>query len=143
MSNLNAYGVSSSKNSSERGIGTVQPVRNIETTQPQSENTGVGRVIRRVFTPSERNSYTPPANTSRREVRRNNNSNNRRSYYNNNNNERRTYNNDNNQSRNNTYEAPQRTYTPSTPSNSSSSSSGSGSSSAPVRTFRRQRQNKI
>jgi hypothetical protein len=121
MYNLNAYRNTSSGNSGRSGIGTVQPVRNTGITQPQSENTGVGRVIRRVFTPSERNSSTPPAttNNTRRNTRRN-------------------ANNNNNQTRNNTYEAPQRTFTPSTPSSSSSSSSSSGSgSSAPVRTFRR------
>ncbi|MEO6893551.1 MAG: hypothetical protein ABI136_00880 [Ginsengibacter sp.] len=128
--NLGAYNNNSALGG-ERG--NVQPVRNNATGVTTESPTGVGRVIRRVFTPTERNTNTQPANTSRREVRR---SNNRSTYYNNNT-ERRT--NNNNETRNNTYEAPTRTYTPSTPSNSSSSpsSSGSGSGSAPVRTFRR------
>jgi hypothetical protein len=108
--------------------GSVQPIRNTQTgVAPESNGTGMGRVIRRVFSPSERNSYTPSANSSRREVRRSNSDNNRRSSY---------YN--NNERRSNSYEAPTRSFSPSTPSSSSSSSSsGSGSSSAPVRTFRR------
>ena len=119
--------------------GNVQPIRNTQTgVAPESNGSGMGRVIRRVFSPSERNSYTPSANSSRREVRRSNSDNNRRSYYNNNT-ERNTYNNNNNnERRSNSYETPTRSFSPSTPSSSSSSSSsGSGSSSAPVRTFRR------
>ena len=133
--NLNAYNNNNLGARSEGG--NAQPIRNAATgVTPQSESTGMGRVIRRVFTPSERNSYTPSANATRREVRRSNNDNNRRSYYNNNT-ERRTSNNDNN-NQNRTYDTPTRSFSPSTPSNSSSSSSsGSGSSSAPVRTFRR------
>ncbi|MEO8822099.1 MAG: hypothetical protein ABI366_00895 [Ginsengibacter sp.] len=130
--NLGAYNNNNLGNRTEGG--NVQPIRSTATgTTPASgtNETGMGRVIRRVFSPSERNTYTPPANATRREVRR---SNNRSTYYNNNT-ERRT---NNNESRNNTYEAPQRSFTPSTPSSSSSSPSGSGSSgSAPVRTFRR------
>jgi hypothetical protein len=116
--NLNVY--NNSGNNTSRG--NVQPIRTINTgtTQP-SRGTGVGNVIRRVFTPSQRNTYVAPRNNSY------------------NNNTRRTYNyNNNNNNNNNTYETPQRTFTPSTPSNSPSSSSEGGSgSSAPVRTFRR------
>ena len=75
------------------------------------QGTGVGNVIRRVFTPSESRTYTQPSNN-------------------------RTYNNENN-TRTNT--APVRTFenSPSVnTTNSNSSSSGSGGS-APVRTFRR------
>ncbi len=112
--NLNVY--NNSGNNTTRG--NVQPIRTINTgtTQP-SRGTGVGNVIRRVFTPSQRSTYVAPSNNS---------------YYNNTN--RRTYSNNNN---NNTYETPQRTFTPSTPSGSSSSSSEGGGGSAPVRTFRR------
>lgn len=117
--NLNVYN-NSTNNTGSRG--NVQPIRttdNSGTTQ-QPRTTGVGTVIRRVFTPSQRSTYTPPSNNT---------SNTRRTYNDNN------YNNNNN---NNNYNTPQRTFTPSTPSNSSSSSSSSGSSnSAPVRTFRR------
>lgn len=133
--NLNAYNNNALGTRGEGG--TVQPIRNnIDGTTPSSGNTGIGRVIRRVFTPSERSSYSPPANSTRREVRRSGN-NNRSSYYNNNT-ERRSYNN-NTERRSDNYEAPQRTFSPSTPSNSSSSSSSSsgGGGSAPVRTFRR------
>jgi hypothetical protein len=110
--NLNVYNNNPSANSGSGG--NVQPIR----TTP-SGTTGVGNVIRRVFTPSQRSTYSPPANNS--------NSNNRRTYNNNN---------SDNNNRNNTYETPQRTFTPSTPSNSQPSSSESGNS-APVRTFRR------
>ena len=112
--NLNVYNNSGNTNTQ----GNVQPIRTIRTgtTQP-SRGTGVGNVIRRVFTPSQRSTYVAPGNNS------SSNSN------------RRTYSNNNN---NNTYQTPQRTFTPSTPSNSQPSSSGSSNSnSAPVRTFRR------
>jgi len=115
--NLNVYNNNSTSNSGSRG--NVQPIRSTGTgtTQP-STGTGVGNVIRRVFTPSQRSTYTPPSNNN----------------YNNN---RRTYNDNNyNSNNNNNYNTPERTFTPSAPSNSSSSSSGS-SNSAPVRTFRR------
>lgn len=117
--NLNVYNNNSTNNSGTRG--NVQPIRtttNSGTTQ-QPRTTGVGTVIRRVFTPSQRSTYTPPSNNTY--------SNNRRTYNNNN------YNNNNS---NNNYNTPQRTFTPSTPSNSSSSSSENNNS-APVRTFRR------
>lgn len=107
--NLNVYGQSPNNNGTR---GNVQPIRT-GTIQP-SGRTGVGTVIRRVFTPSERNSYTQPSNNT----------------------SRRTYNYNRN-SNNNTYETPQRTFTPSAPSNSQSSAPSSNSSSAPVRTFRR------
>lgn len=113
--NLNVYNNNSGSNSTG---GNVQPIRTTQTgTTQQPRTSGVGNVIRRVFTPSQRNSYSPPANNS-------------------NSNNRRTYNNNNSNNNNNTYETPQRTFTPSTPSNSQPSSSGSGNS-APVRTFRR------
>jgi len=116
--NLNVY----NNNSATNRTGTnVQPIRSTGTgtTQP-STGSGVGNVIRRVFTPSQRSTYTPPSN--------NTSGNNRRTY---------NYNNDNyNNNNNSNYNTPQRTFTPSTPSNSSSSSSGN-SNSAPVRTFRR------
>lgn len=112
--NLNVY----NNNTGNNRTGTnVQPIRSTGTgtTQP-STGTGVGNVIRRVFTPSQRSTYTPSNNN-----------------YNNN---RRTYNDNYYNSNNNSYNTPQRTFTPSAPSNSSSSSSGS-SNGAPVRTFRR------
>jgi hypothetical protein len=97
------------------------PVRSVSPPTEQKQ-TGVGNVIRRVFTPS--------ANT-------NSSSNNRR--YNSSSNNR-SYNNDN--SRQNPNPAPVRTFDnspsptpPSAPSNNNNSSSSSGS--APVRTFRR------
>ena len=111
--NLNVYNPNNSSNNNSRG--NVQPIRSTGTgtTQP-GRQTGVGTVIRRVFTPSQRNSYNPPSNNTRR-----------------------TYNyNNNNDNNNNSYQTPQRTFTPSNNSSSSSSSSGS-SNSAPVRTFRR------
>ncbi|MEO8819588.1 MAG: hypothetical protein ABI374_01970 [Ginsengibacter sp.] len=113
--NLNAY------NNGRINTGTRvndQPIRT-ETTQP-NRGTGVGNVIRRVFTPSERrNTYTTPNNT-------------RRTY---NNNNERTYNNN----RNDNYQTPQRSFTPSTSTQSSApaSSPSSSRSSAPVRSFGR------
>ena len=124
--NLNAYGHTGNTgvrgNLQPDGIsrpGTSMPVRSAttETSAPVRRN-GVGNVIRRVFTPSERNTYKPPANNNTR-VYRNTESN-------------RTYNN-NNYNRTES-QAPVRSFTPS---ESSSSSSGSSNSSAPVRTFRR------
>jgi hypothetical protein len=96
------------------------PVRSVSPPSEQKQ-TGVGNVIRRVFTPS---------------VNTNSSSNNRR--YNNNNSNNRSYN--NNDSRQNSNPAPQRTFDnssstrPSAPSNNNNSSSGG---SAPVRTFRK------
>jgi hypothetical protein len=107
-------GVYNNRSTNEGTRINDQPIRT-ETTQP-TRGSGVGNVIRRVFTPSQRrNTYTVPNNNTRRT-------------YNNNN--ERTYNNN----RNNNYQTPQRSFTPSTSSPSSSSSSGS---SAPVRSFRR------
>ncbi len=112
--NLNVY-----NNSGNNGTNTnAQPIRSTGTgtTQP-STGTGVGNVIRRVFTPSQRSTYTPPSNSTQRNTRR-------------------TYNNNNNN--NNNYNTPQRTFTPSTSTQSNSPSSSSPSSnSAPVRSFRR------
>ncbi|MGN6193323.1 MAG: hypothetical protein ACTHOB_00180 [Ginsengibacter sp.] len=130
--NLNAYN-NNSGSGATRGT-PAQPVRTV-TTQPNNgsvpvrsttgttqptRGTGVGNVIRRVFTPSNR-TYTNPNST------RTYNNNNTRVY---NNDNTRTYNNDNSRSY-----TPERSYQPSAP--SSSSSSGSSSGSAPVRTFRR------
>jgi len=114
--NLNGYNNTSTRTSQPRG--NSQPVRT-ETTAPV-RSTGVGNVIRRVFTPSERRSYSTP-----------NSNNNTRTYDNNN---TRTYN--NNRSNTNETRSFDRTPSVSTPSSSSSNSS-SNSSSAPVRTFRR------
>lgn len=106
--NLNVY-------NNER-IGTNpndQTIRNTQTgTVQPSRETGVGRVIRRVFSPQENNTYVRP----------------------NNNTTERTYNNNNQNNSNN--QTPQRSF--SSPAVSSPSSSpSSNSSSAPVRTFRR------
>ena len=114
--NLNGYNNTSTRTSQPRG--NSQPVRT-ETTAPV-RSTGVGNVIRRVFTPSERRSYSTP-----------NSNNNTRTYDNNN---TRTYN--NNRSNTNETRSFDRTPSVSTPSSSSSNSS-SNNSSAPVRTFRR------
>lgn len=106
--NLNAY------NNERIGTNTnPQPIRNTQTgTVQPSRGTGVGSVLRRVFSPRENNTYVTP----------------------NNNNTERTYNNNSNQ--NNSYnQTPQRSF--STPAVSAPSSSSSNSSSAPVRTFRR------
>jgi len=123
--NLNAY--NHTANSGVRGNlqptgvtrqGTAMPVRSSSTEAAATRGSGVGNVIRRVFTPSERRTYTPPSNNTR--VYRNTESN--RTYNNNNNNYNRTEN-----------QAPVRSFTPS----ESSSSSSGNSNSAPVRTFRR------
>jgi hypothetical protein len=112
--NLNAY--------TGGGTTTTQSagVRNsIETTAPATRRTtGVGNVIRRVFSPSS-------------STRTNNNSN--RVYYNNSNSERRSNSNSNSR----TFETPQRTYTPPSVSTPSSSGNNNSSNSAPVRTFKR------
>lgn len=110
--NLGVYNNNRS-NSTESQVNE-QPIRT-ETTQP-NRGSGVGNVIRRVFTPSQRNTYAVPNNNTRR------------SY--NNNNER-----PNNNNRNDNYQTPQRSFTPSTSTESSSPSSSGGS--APVRSFRR------
>ena len=110
--NLGVYN-NNGRNSTESNI-SQQPIRT-ETTQP-NRGSGVGNVIRRVFSPSQRNTYSVPNNNTRRS-------------YNNNNG--RTYNN----SRNDNYQTPQRSFTPSTSTESSSPSSSGGS--APVRSFRR------
>jgi hypothetical protein len=125
--NLNGYNNTSTRTS--QPLGNSQPVRT-ETAAPV-RSTGVGNVIRRVFTPSERRSYnTPNSNTTTPERRSSNN--NIRTY--NNNNDTRTYN--NNRSNTNETRSFDRTPSVSTPSSSSGNSS-SNSSSAPVRTFRR------
>ncbi|MEO6837246.1 MAG: hypothetical protein ABI185_02585 [Ginsengibacter sp.] len=107
--NLNAY---TNRRESNTGITNTSP-------SPIRRNSGVGNVIRRVFTPNRNNSnyYTP--------------TNGNRSYDNSNNN--RSYNNSNNTRTFNTEQAPSRTYN-SSPSISTPSSDGG---SAPVRTFRR------
>jgi len=125
--NLNSYNNTVSRgNSTTRG--TAQPIRRTETAAPV-RNTGVGNVIRRVFTPTERRTYnTPGRNTTSR----------RYSNVNNSNNSINRYDNNNSRSFNNNRSNETRSYTPSvsTPSSSSRSSSSS-SGSAPVRTFRR------
>jgi len=112
--NLGAYNNNGRSTSTESGIGE-QPVRTA-TTQP-TRGSGVGNVIRRVFSPTQRNTYTTP-----------NNNNTRRSYNNNNERTNNSYRNDN--------QTPQRSFTPSTSTESSSPSSSSGGN-APVRSFRR------
>src|SRR6185312_4389056 len=130
--NLNAYNNNGVRPAT--GGTAPQPVRTV-TTQPNNgsvpirtttgtttptRGTGVGNVIRRVFTPSSR-TYNNPNN-------RTYNNNNSRVYSNENS---RTYNNNDNSRTYN--QTPERSY--SAPSSSSSSSSGSSSGSAPVRTF--------
>lgn len=115
--NLNGYNNTVSGTSQPRG--SAQPVRT-ETVAP-ARSTGVGSVIRRVFTPTERRSYNNP-----------NSDNNTRTY---NNNDTRTYN--NNRSNTNETRSFDRSPSVSTPSSSSSGNSNSNSNSAPVRTFRR------
>ncbi|HEU5365408.1 MAG TPA: hypothetical protein VFU62_07745 [Hanamia sp.] len=125
--NLNAY--NHTGNSGVRGnlqpsginpSGTSMPIRSSTTENAAPvRRSGVGNVIRRVFTPSERNTYNRPNNNTR--VYRNTESN-------------RTYNNNNDYNRTEN-QAPVRSFTPSQ--SSPSSSSSSSSSSAPVRTFRR------
>jgi len=121
--NLNSYNNTAASRGSSEASGTAQPVRTMGTSAPVRNNTGVGNVIRRVFTPTERRSYTAPTRSTRRTYS-NNNSNN------NNYNETRNY----TPSRN----TESRSFQPqSSPVRSSSSSGNSGSGSAPVRTFRR------
>ncbi|HEY8660522.1 MAG TPA: hypothetical protein VIL78_15915 [Hanamia sp.] len=108
--NLGAYNNTNNNNSSNTNSVPVRTFRQANTRQ-----TGVGNVIRRVFSPSNNRTYTPSSGNNR------------------------TYNNNN--SGNNNY-TPARTFSnpPSSTNNSSTnnSSSGSGSSgSAPVRTFRK------
>ncbi|MEO8853190.1 MAG: hypothetical protein ABI359_05395 [Ginsengibacter sp.] len=109
--NLNVY-------NNER-IGTNrndQPIRNTQTgTVDPSRGSGVGRVLRRVFSPQENNTYVRP----------------------NNNNNDRTYNNNNSNQNNSNNQTPQRSFSSPSVSSPSSSSPSSNSSSAPVRTFRR------
>lgn len=117
--NLNAY-----KNEGNTGVrGNWQPSG---TTQPATSapvrRSGVGNVIRRVFTPTERNSYRAPSQQNTRVYR---NTENQRSYNNDN------YNNNNNNRQ--SYQPPVRSFSPS---ESSTPSSGSNNS-APVRSFRR------
>jgi len=112
--NLGAYDNNNGRSTSTESSIGEQPVRTA-TTQP-TQRTGVGNVIRRVFSPAERNTYTPPNNNTRRTY--------------NNNNERA-----NNSYRNDNYQTPQRSFTPSTNTESSSPSSSGGN--APVRSFRR------
>jgi hypothetical protein len=132
--NLNAYnnnpGSGTTRGTPAQPVRTVTtqpnngsvPVRSATGTTQPTRGTGVGNVIRRVFTPSSRTYYNSNNRT--------NNNNNTRVYSNENS---RTYNNDNSRTYNQT---PERSYQPSTPS-SSSSSGNSGGGSAPVRTFRR------
>ena len=120
--NLNAY-----TNRSYTNTGATSP-------SPIRRTSGVGNMIRRVFTPNRNNNYYTPSNGNRSY----NNSNSNRSYNNSNND--RSYNNSNNTrtfNSNTEQQAPARTFnsTPSAPSVSTPSSSGNGS--APVRSFGR------
>lgn len=121
--NLNPYNNNSLSNSrigirnevrSNISNSSSAPVRTFGSQRPNT-NTGVGNVIRRVFTPSENRTNNRTNNNIR---------NSNRSYENNRSTERPSY------------QAPTRTFEPSSNSNSNSSS-GSNNSSAPVRTFRR------
>jgi hypothetical protein len=90
------------------GVKT-SPVR---TFKPTNQGTGVGNVLRRVFTPSENNSYTAPKSNNR------------------------TYRSSDNDRP--AYTPPTRTFNNAPSSNNTSTPSSSGSSgSAPVRTFRK------
>ncbi len=104
--NLAAYNTSNNQVNRVATQGDV-PARIFS--QPR-QGTGVGNVIRRVFTPSNNNYYTPSSSNNR------------------------TYSNDNNTR--NTNSTPARTFDSAPSTNNSNSSSGS-SGSAPVRTFRK------
>lgn len=115
--NLNPYtnnrsGVINNGNTGVRGSNSTNTA---PSPAPIRRSSGVGNVIRRVFTPNRnnRNNYVDPSN-------------NNRSYNNSNNN--RTFNNE--------VRTPSRDFN-SSPSVSTPSSSGNSNSSAPVRTFRR------
>jgi hypothetical protein len=108
--NLNPYNTESNSRND-------QPIRNT-VTGVEPRGSGVGNVIRRVFTPQQSRTYVTPNNNTNRTY------------------EARSYN------ENNSNQTPQRTFNNNnynnTPSVSTPSSSGSGnSSSAPVRSFRR------
>lgn len=120
--NLNSYNTGATRGSSPRG--TAQPIRTTEVNAPVRNSSGVGNVIRRVFTPTERRTYTPPANNNRATRRSFSNQNTRNYNYN----ETRNY----TPSRS----TETRSYEPSS-SVSTPSSSGNSGGSAPVRTFRR------
>jgi len=94
---------------------SAAPVRTFSQPQTQTRQTGVGNVIRRVFTPST-NERSSSSSSNRRE-----------------------YNNNSNNSRSNTQPAPVRTFdnSPSSNTRPSSGDNNSSSGSAPVRTFRR------
>ena len=93
------------------GVNTM-PVRTFKSTKPTNQGTGVGNVIRRVFTPSESRSYTPPKSNNK------------------------TYRSSDNDRP--AYTPPTRSFNNTPSSNNSSTPSSSGSSgSAPVRTFRK------
>lgn len=108
--NLNPYNNNNTQPANTGSVGVrsgVQP--NTSTpSAPVRRTSGVGNVIRRVFTPSNNNTYNPPTNNNR------------------------IYNNSNNNTNNNS--APVRSFDNSP---SVSTPSSSGNSSAPVRTFRR------
>lgn len=113
--NLRPYNVNNNRTNPANTTtsGSTVPVRSF---RPQTNTTGVGNFVRRIFTPSNNNT-------------RSNNSRSNNSYNNNN------YNNNNNNNNNNN--TPARTFQSNTSSgNTNSSSSGSSSGSAPVRTFR-------
>lgn len=113
--------------------GTSAPVRST-TTAPTERRTGVGKVIRRVFTPSERNSYNTPRSNSARSRRSYNNT---RTYNRSNNTNTRTYNNNRSSNTQTRSFEPRNNSSVSTPSSPSRSSSSSSRSSAPVRSFKR------
>ena len=106
--NLRPYNVNNNRTNPANTTTNSSSVP-VRTFRPQTNTTGVGNFVRRIFTPSNNNNTR--SNNSRSD-----------NYYNNN------YNNNN---------TPARTFQPSTSSgNTNSSSSGSSSGSAPVRTFR-------
>ncbi len=104
-----------------RGSGSIPTNTSPAVPVPIRRTSGLGNVIRRVFTPNRNNAYVAPSNGNRSY----NNSNNYRS--NNNSENYRTFNNN---------QTPSRTYN-SSPSVSTPSYSGNSGGSAPVRTFRR------
>ncbi len=115
--NLGAYNNTGNNRNSVYSQGATpsnQESVPVRTFNQARQGTGVGNVIRRVFTPSNNSSYTPATSNSR------------------------TYSNENN-TRNNSNTAPTRTFdnAPSSSSGSSGSSSSGSSGSAPVRTFRK------
>jgi hypothetical protein len=106
--NLSSYNNTGNSRISRTIPSSSVPVRTFSTEQPR-QGTGVGNVIRRVFTPEGR-SYSSPSNNQ-------------------------SYRNENSRSNNNN--APVRSFESTPSSNTGSSNSSGGGGSAPVRTFRR------